>query len=119
MNIVYRFRLTKILYDQVRYSRQEIGVVLRSWGEREYKQLCDYVCQCRSVAPKYVQRLADMLNLETRDVISDIMHGRTMSAEPSAGDGSRDFGGVYLPEDITDRQHFIQKLTGGAGRSRM
>ena len=118
MNIIYRFRLTKILYDQVRFSRQEIGAALRTWEDREYKQLCDYVSQCRKVVPKYVQRLADLMGVDARDVIADIMHGRTLAAD-GGGDGAKDFGGVYLPEDSSDRMNYIEKLTGGPDRQLM
>ena len=119
MNIIYRFRLTKILYDQVRFSRQEIGAALRTWEDREYKQLCDYVSQCRKVVPKYVQRLADLMGVDARDVIADIMHGRTLGQEIGGGDGAKDFGGVYLPEDSSDRLSYIEKLTGGPDRQLM
>lgn len=119
MNIVYRFRLTKLLYDQVRFSRQEIGAALRAWDDREYRHLVDYVSQCRKVVPKYVQRLADLMGVDARDVIADIMHGRTLAADPPGSDGSRDFGGVYLPEDSTDRLSYIDQITGGSSNRRM
>lgn len=119
MNIVYRFRLTKLLYDQVRFSRQEIGAALRTWEDREYKQLCDYVSQCRTVVPKYVQRLADLMGVEARDVIADIMHGRTLAPEGAGSDGARDFGGVYLPEDSSDRMLYLDQITGGGASRRL
>lgn len=119
MNIVYRFRLTKLLYDQVRFSRQEIGVALRAWEDREYRQLVDYVSQCQKVVPKYVQRLADLLGVETRDVIADIMHGRSLGADIPGADGSRDFTGVYLPEDTSDRLSYIDQITGVSSNRRL
>lgn len=112
MNIVYKFRLTKVIYDQVRLSGGNVASILRAWDQSDYHGLCEYVMQCRRVVPKYVRKLADYLGVPPGEVVGRIVtaNGPSPKSGTSAGSKDEDVFMVYLPEDATDRLFFIQKF---------
>jgi|GEM_PF-2471664 len=112
MNIVYKFRLTKVIYDQVMLSGGNLASLLRAWDESDYRGLCEYVTQCRRVVPKYVGKLADHLGLTPGEVVGGIVSANGPRTKSGADKGSKDEDVfmVYLPEDATDRLFFLQKF---------
>lgn len=111
MNLFEKFRLTKVLHDQVEVSGDDIHGVLGGWEERDYKGLCDYVSQCQTVVPKYVSRLAGLTGLDPREVVFEILgaqtqvksrRGRPASAEPP--------GAAYMPEDASERDQYLRSI---------
>ena len=113
MDIVYKFRLTKVIYDQVRLSGGDFSSILRSWDETDYRSLCEYVTQCRRVVPKYVRKLADYLGIAPSEVVGRIIaaNGPAPKSGPAdTGPQEEDVFVVYLPEDATDRLFFLQKF---------
>jgi len=111
MNLLDKFRLTKMLHDQVEVSGDDISGVLGSWEEQDYKGLCEYVTQCQTVVPKYVSRLAKLTGQETREVIFEIIgaqgqvksrRGRPPSVEPP--------NAAYMPEDPSERDMYLRSI---------
>lgn len=113
MSIVQKFRLTKLLHDQVEGSGDKVENVLRSWSEKDYKRLCDYVTQCRGVVPKYVARLARLTGASTGSVVTEII-GAQEQFESLADDSSQGSaeGIGYLPEDMVERSAYLQSIVG-------
>jgi len=115
MSIVYKFRLTKVLHDQIRSTGQTPEAVLSRWDETDYIYLCEYVTQCRKVVPKFIGKLAEHLGESPRAVIKQIVKARVEVAEASQdGDlpGYDASGMVYLPEDKTDRANLLARICG-------
>lgn len=117
MNLLQKFRLTKLLYDQVESSGEEIPGVLGVWDEQTYKGLCEYVSQCQNVVPKYVSRLSQLTGATTYEVIHEIVgaqglvkarRGRPVSTEP--------VGMTYLPDDATEHDLFLKSIVGDRKR---
>lgn len=111
MNLLQKFRLTKLLHDQVESSGDDISGILGAWEEPQYKGLCEYVSQCQNVVPKYVARLARLTGLDPREVVFEIVgaqalvkgrRGRPPSTEP--------VGQAYLPEDASDRDMYLRSI---------
>jgi hypothetical protein len=82
MNLLDKFRLTKMLHDQVEVSGDDISGVLGSWEEQDYKGLCEYVTQCQNVVPKYVARLAKLTGMDPREVVFEIVGAQGAGQEP-------------------------------------
>lgn len=116
MSIVYKFRLTKVLHDQIRATGRTPEAVLQRWDETDYTYLCEYVTQCRKVVPKFIGKLAEHLGESPRSVIKQIVQARAEVAEAGTADGDLpgyDANGmVYLPEDKTDRANLLAKICG-------
>ncbi|BBD08687.1 hypothetical protein [Desulfovibrio ferrophilus] len=113
MNLIERFRLTKQLHDQVEISGESVDAVLRSWSEKDYKSLCDYIMQCEGVVPKYVERLAALTGLESKTVVMEIIGVQYAGSGAMSGDNdSQDdqLSGVYLPEDTQEKDAFLKSL---------
>ena len=114
MSLVKKFRLTKLLHDQVEISGDQVDSVLRSWDERDYRSLCEYVTQCRGIVPKYIARLARMTGISSGNVVMDIVGAQApdagfVNAENHQG-GPEGIG--YIPEDSVERFTFLRSLTG-------
>jgi hypothetical protein len=108
MNIIYSFRLTRILYKQVLRQGTGISAVLENWDEADYANLREYVRQCRSVVPKYVQKLSELVGRSPRDVINEI----TEAQAPTLGSVKKDQEAesmfmIYLPEDNADTSFYL------------
>ncbi|WP_461208378.1 hypothetical protein [Desulfocurvus sp. DL9XJH121] len=115
MSLVYKFRLTKLLHDQVQVSGQHVDSVLRSWTEKDYKHLCEYVTQCTGVVPKYVARLSRLCGLSPQGVVMDILGAQAPQASAAGGDGSYGVaeGLGYIPDDSVERYAFLQSIVRG------
>ena len=116
MSIVYKFRLTKVLHDQIRATGRTPAAVLSRWDDTDYTYLCEYVTQCRKVVPKFIGKLAEHLGESPRSLIRQIVQARAELTEGMAQDGDLpgyDAAGlVYLPEDKTDRANLLAKICG-------
>lgn len=114
MSIVESFRLTKLLHDQVEGSGDRVDKVLRSWKVKDYRNLCEYVTQCKGVVPKYVARLAKVMDVSTGDVVMEIVGAQPSTGGKTTGSG-RDTsdGNGYLPEDTVDRSALVQSIVNG------
>lgn len=117
MSIVYKFRLTKVLHDQIRATGQGPDVVLSRWDETDYTYLCEYVTQCHRLVPKYIGKLAEHLGESPRGIIKQIIQARQVLADATEADddalpGLDDGGVVYLPEDKTDRANLLARICG-------
>ena len=116
MSVVYKFRLTKVLHDQIRATGRHPEAVLAGWDETDYTYLCEYVTQCRKVVPKYIGKVAEHMGESPRAVIKQIVQARSGVIESSGQDmdlpGYDASGMVYLPEDKTDRANLLARLCG-------
>ncbi len=114
MSLVYKFRLTKLLYDQVMETKESVDAVLLTWDERDYADLCEYVTNCKGVVPKYIARLARACRQSPRGVVLDILsldfEGRTASNSNTLV-SFEDAG--YIPDDSSERCSFLQDIVGG------
>lgn len=114
VSIVEKFRLTKLLHDQVEVSGDQVDRVLRTWNEKDYKSLCDYVTQCKGVIPKYVMLLARLTGTSTGNVVMDIVGAQAPANRHDGEDASYTPEGIgYLPEDIVERSALLQSIIGG------
>ncbi len=118
MSVVYKFRLTKVLHDQIRATGQSPEGVLSRWDETDYTYLCEYVTQCRKVIPKYIGKISEHLGESPRSIIKQIVQARVEACDSAGGDGDMTgfdaSGVVYLPEDKTDRANLLARLCGTA-----
>ncbi len=116
MSVVYKFRLTKVLHDQIRTTGRTPEAVLSSWDETDYTYLCEYVTQCRGVVPKYIGKLAERMGESPRSVVKQIIQARAGLLDAMASDGDLPgydaSGMVYLPEDKTDRANLLARICG-------
>lgn len=117
MSVVDNFRLTKLLHDQVEGSGDRVDKVLRSWDEKDYKNLCDYVMQCKGVVPKYVGRLAKLMGIASGDVITEIIGAQDAQSakgrKATDSDNESSCSNGYLPEDTVERSAFVQSIVKG------
>jgi hypothetical protein len=108
MNVVYSFRLTRILYEQIAKQGVAIPAVLENWDEADYAQLRDYVSQCKSVVPKYVQKLAELVGKSPREVIAQIGDAQAPTLGTSGAEqGQEPVFLTYLPEDKADTSFYL------------
>lgn len=112
MNAVYQFRLTGILYHQVRRSGKGIAAVLAIWDDSDYELLCDYVRDCKSVVPKYVRHIAELLDVSPKKIVKEILSCRRGCTHLNDDEesGRRDyFDSHSFGEDNVDLTLFIQR----------
>jgi hypothetical protein len=112
MSAVYQFRLTGILFHQIRRSGKSIAAVLASWNDGDYDLLCDYVRDCKSVVPKYVRQIADLLDVSPKKVIKDILacrRGCAYTGNENEDEGNDCFESYSFGEDSVDLTLFIQR----------
>lgn len=112
MSVVYQFRLTGVLYHQVRQSGKSVAAVLAGWDDADYDMICDYVRDCKKVVPKYIARVADLLDVSPKKVIKDILDcrkGFSFSNNDSSQDSKDDFDIYSFGEDSVDVTLFIQQ----------
>lgn len=110
MSLVQQFRLTSILYNQVRSSGKSPKSILRKWDEGDYNSLCDYIQSCRGVLPKYIKQTAELIGESPRRLVREILEARDPVIENFRAEGNRqkenDF--TFMLEDTTDTTLFIQ-----------
>lgn len=111
MSLIQRFRLTKQLHDQVEMSGESVDTVLRSWNDKDFKSLCEYVSQCTGVVPKYVGKLAELTGLTPKAMVMEIL-GAQMAASGSDDDedGGKDYAMGYLPEDAMEKAALLSSF---------
>lgn len=108
MKLIERFRLTKQLHDQVELSGESVETVLRSWKDKDYKSLCEYITQCKGVVPKYVSRLAALTGASTKHVVMDILSAQVVSGQ-NGGDSKESASG-YMPDDAMEQAALLKSL---------
>lgn len=108
MNLIYRFRLTRILFMQVARRGASIPAVLENWDAADYAALCDYVHQCKNVVPKYVRKLSEMLGKTPQEVILEIKDAQVENHNTAGSDHYWDSAYLpYMPEDSADTALFV------------
>lgn len=118
MSLVNKFRLTKLLHDQVELSGEHVDRVLRSWNRKDYGNLCEYVAQCKGVVPRYVARLAKLCGTTPGSVVMDILGAQAVTEGAADFEESGETQGTpegigYIPEDSVERYTFLQSIVGG------
>lgn len=111
MSAVYQFRLTGILYHQIRRSGKTLAAILANWDDGDYELLCDYVRDCKSIVPKYIRQIADLLDVSPRKIVKDILACRRGCSFMNGDDEERDdyMDSYSFGEDSVDLTLFIQK----------
>jgi hypothetical protein len=111
MSVVYQFRLTGVLYHQVRRSGKGIASVLSNWEDNDYELLCEYLGKCKKVVPKYISMLAELMGMSVKQVLKEIRECRSFfghmgNDDEQEADCYEQYG---FGEDSVDLTLFIQK----------